>query len=156
MRTRTVAIIYAVCFAALLGQYLYRKHEFDEWKAKDRVVMRSHAGYSTVDDPFDPSKSYNLGDFAFFQIVNESSKRVKMTNFWLDGCSLDGRDLSVIGRIVQPKALEPADDHVISIPLGKIPCKDWLDRGRVRLTDGSVIKSTKNEGVPAHGTLSMP
>jgi len=148
MSTRTALISYAVLLATLLGAYRYRLHEYEQWHSMERVVLKSHAGRLMARDG---TGSVDMGARGYFRVANLTNKKIRITHFWLEGCAKDGKDLSIIGDGLLPKSLEPADDYEMSVNPADFECPDWLNRGRVRLTDGRVIRSVKDDSMPRAG-----
>lgn len=136
---------YAGLFLLGLGAHLYRLGEYKKWKAKDRVFMKTSEGEALEVPPGGTlSQAQNLGQSCFLRITNLSSKRVKVTNVWLEGCRKDGNDLPVADPTL-PKSLDPSDEYHVSFPRSVVSRTDWFDRGRASLTDGSIVKSEKEE-----------
>jgi hypothetical protein len=149
MKLRISIAAYATLLLFAYGAYRYRLHEYDQWKSQERVVMGSHLGHRVAFQGGDTSQRVDSEDYAFFRIANLSNKRIRITHLWVEGCADNGGDINSVGWL--PKSLEPADDYEIPIHFSNIHCSDWFNKGRARLTDGSIVRSVRDETFPKSG-----
>jgi hypothetical protein len=88
----------------------------------------------------------------FINVTNLSLQReAEVTHVWME-C---GREIPVLNPARRlPRRLKPEESWETWIEVESLPAsfrEDAFKRARVRLSSGRIIKSTKNESVPAAG-----
>ena len=144
-------LAYALLLLLAITAHLCKLREYKKWLAMNSVIMMSHGG-DLVFTPAGSQDLQSLGHHCFLTIRNLSARKVKVTSLWLEGCAADGGDLYLRDDALD-RYLDAGEAAGAKIPKNTVHREDWFDKGRARLSDGSTIRSTRDDEVPQYGNL---